>query len=127
VSARGQRPVESVPFQPGKNFSVLRAFFRRACSLVWSREQFLFWPVPEAIMGARLPGSSRQVVEAAGCSLLHSPDFNPIELARGWIKQFVGRLAPRDPAARLAAIQSAIASLPAEFARSWFRKTGLQF
>jgi len=75
-------------------------------------------------------GRIAQIVAAAGCSLLYlppySPDFNPIELAWGWIKALVRRLAPRDAGARLSAIQQVIESLPSEFAVSWFRKAAIQ-
>lgn len=75
-------------------------------------------------------GRIEQMVTAAGCSVLYlppySPDLNPIELSWGWIKRFVRRLAPRDSASRLAAIQSVLSSLPAAFAPNWFHKCGLQ-
>lgn len=75
-------------------------------------------------------GKILELVEGAGCCVLYlppySPDFNPIELAWGWMKRFVRRLAPRDAQARLAAIELAIASVPKAFGKSWFRKAGLQ-
>ncbi len=73
-------------------------------------------------------GDINKIVSEAGCSVLYlppySPDFSPIELAWGWCKRLVRRLCPRDEASRAAAIQQAIAALPAEFAPSWFRKCG---
>jgi transposase len=75
-------------------------------------------------------GKISEIVEAAGCSLLYlppySPDFNPIELAWAWIECLVRKIGPRDVTSRLAAIQSAVASLPREFGKFWFRKTGVQ-
>jgi transposase len=75
-------------------------------------------------------GRIEEIVTAAGCSILYlppySPDFNPIELAWAWVKHFVRRLAPRDRASRLAAIQAALDSLTAAFAPNWFKRCGLQ-
>jgi transposase len=148
-SARGVRLHEAVPFQKGVNFSVLGAFDLLGMISTFSKEgsikrenleAFLKEDLlPKLLPGAVLVldnarshhgGKIAEIVEAAGCSLLYlppySPDFNPIELAWSWIKQFVRRLAPRDAEARLAAIQSAIAAIPAEFGKSWFRKAGVQ-
>jgi transposase len=73
-------------------------------------------------------GDIETIVSEAGCSLLYlppySPDFSPIELAWGWIKHFVRDLCPRDEASRAAALQAAVAALPAEFAPGWFQKCG---
>ncbi len=148
-SARGKRLVEAIPFQRGKNFSVLGAFdllgmvstFQKEGSIKRvDLETFLEEDLlPRLETGAVLVldnarshhgGRIASIVEAAGCSVLYlppySPDFNPIELAWAWIKRVVRKLAPRDPESRLAAIRSAIASLPPGFGESWFRKVGLQ-
>jgi transposase len=75
-------------------------------------------------------GRIEELVAQHGCRVVYlppySPDLNPIELAWSWIKGFVRGLRPRDAPARLAAIEAAIAALPDAFARSWFRKVGLQ-
>jgi transposase len=148
-SARGQRLVESVPFQRGKNFSVLGAFdllgmistcqkegsIKRDDLETFLKTSLLPLLEPGAVLildNARSHhgGKIAEIVAAAGCSLLYlppySPDFNPIELAWGWIKNLVRKIAPRDSCTRLEAIQLAIASLPDEFAKAWFRKAGLQ-
>lgn len=148
-SARGERLVEIVPFQRGKNFSVLGAFdllgmvstFQKEGSIKRvDLETFLEGDLlPRLELGAVLVldnarshhgGRIAEIVEAAGCSVLYlppySPDFNPIEFAWAWIKRVVRKLAPRDTDSRLAAIQSTIAMLPSSFGESWFRKAGLQ-
>ena len=103
-------------------------------------EAFLEWDLlPRLLPGAVLVldnarihhgGRIQEIVTAAGCSVLYlppySPDFNPIELAWSWVKQFVRRLSPRDRESRLAAIGSAFDSLPDAFAPNWFKKCGLQ-
>jgi transposase len=142
-----ERLVEAVPAQRGVNLSVLGAFDGEGMVAVTSKqgamkrvdvETFL----QEELLPRLLPGSVlvldnarihhggdiEKIVSEAGCSLLYlppySPDFSPIELAWGWIKRFVRRLCPRDEASRAAAIQKAVACLPAEFAPGWFRKCG---
>ena len=80
---------------------------------------------------ARIPhgGNIAALVEAAGCSLLYlppySPDFNPIEVAWGWIKGQVRRICPRDDKTREESIGAAIAVLPGEFAPAWFRNCNI--
>jgi transposase len=148
-SACGERLIESVPFQRGTNFSVLGALDLEGMVATLKKEgsikrddleTFLAEDLlPKLLPGAVLVldnarshhgGKIAEIVEAAGCSLLYlppySPDFNPIELAWSWVKRLVRKLAPRDAAARLVAIQSAIESLPDEFAKAWFKKAGLQ-
>lgn len=147
-SARGAPLVEAVPFQRGGNLSVLGALDREGMLCLTAKEgamrrvdfeaflekELLPRLLPGAVLvldNARIHHGGRieEIVEAAGCSVLYlppySPDFNPIELAWAWVKRFVRRLAPRDRASRLAAIQSAIESLPDAFAAGWFRKCGL--
>ena len=140
-----ERLVEAVPWQRGGNRSVLGAFdlegmvaitskqgaMKRVDVEAFLREELLPRLLPGSVLvldNARIHhgGDIEKIVSGAGCSLLYlppySPDFSPIELAWGWIKRFVRRLCPRDEASRAAAIQQAIACLPAEFAPGWFRK-----
>jgi transposase len=144
-SPRGERLIEAIPFQRGVNLSVVGAFdlegmlctqakegaMKRVDFEAFLERELLPRLLPGAVLvldNARIHHGGRieEIVAAAGCSVLYlppySPDFNPIELAWAWIKRFVRRLAPRDSPSRLAAIQSAIASLPASFAPAWFRK-----
>ena len=73
-------------------------------------------------------GQVAALVEQAGCSLLYlppySPDFSPIELAWGWVKQRVRAVGPRDDVTRQQAVNDAVNALPPEFASTWFRKCG---
>ena len=75
-------------------------------------------------------GEIAALVERADCSLLYlppySPDFNPIELAWGWIKARVRCLAPRDDAARERDIHLASLQLPTTAATNWFTHCGLK-
>ena len=148
-SSRGERLVEAVPFQRGKNFSVLGAMSLSGMVCTLQKEgsikrvdleEFLTRELlPKLERGSVLVldnarshhgGGLARIVEEAGCSLLYlppySPDFNPIELGWAWIKRLVRKLAPRNADSRLAAILSAISQLPSAFAKPWFRKTGLQ-
>lgn len=144
---REERLAESVPLNRGKNLSVLGAF---SCDGMIAQvnkvsamkrvdvERFL-----ESDLLPKLPAGSflvldnarihkggriEEIVANAGCSLLYlspySPDFSPIELAWSWIKQCVRRLCPRDEDARREAVESAIATLPKDYTKSWFDKCG---
>jgi transposase len=142
-----ERLVEAVPAKRGVNLSVLGAFDLEGMVSITSKEGAMKRKDVEEFLRADLlprllPGSVlvldnarihhggdiEQIVSEAGCSLLYlpaySPDFSPIELAWGWIKGFVRRLCPREAVSRLAALEEAVASLPAEFAPGWFRKCG---
>jgi transposase len=142
-----ERLFEAVPAQRGVNLSVLGAFdlegmvsithkegpMKRVDVEAFLRQDLLPRLLPGSVLvldNARIHhgGEIEKVVSEAGCSLLYlppySPDFSPIELAWGWLKRFVRRLCPRDALSRLASLEEAVASLPAAFAPSWFRKCG---
>lgn len=73
--------------------------------------------------------SLQEAVEKAGSQLLflppYSPDFNPIELLWGWLKDQVRALAPRDDQQRRESIFSVSATRPPQHAWAWFHKCGL--
>jgi transposase len=146
---KGERLVEAVPACRGRNLSVLGAIdsvgmlcttakegaMRRIDVERFLEEDLLPRLLPGSVLvldNARIHRGGRieAIVTAAGCSVLYlppySPDFNPIELAWGWIKALVRRLGPRDADARQAAIESAVAALPSAFAPGWFRHCGYQ-
>ena len=151
----GGRCREKVPFNKGVNRSVLGAFSLPTpqCPTgmralwqkrgAWTRETFELF-LQDGLLPLLEPGSVlvldnarihhggdiAALVERAGCSLLYlppySPDFNPIELAWGWIKAKVRSLAPRDDAARERDIHLASLLLPTTAATNWFRHCGLK-
>ncbi len=73
--------------------------------------------------------SLQHSVEEAGHRLLflppYSPDFNPIELVWGWLKNCVRYLAPEGDEQRQDCIRKAQHALPPQHAYAWFRKCGL--
>jgi transposase len=148
-AARKERLVEAVPFNRGKNLSVLGALglqgmlsFRHKPGAMKREdvEAFLREDVlPSLLAGSVLVldnarihhgGRIRAIVEEAGCSVLYlppySPDFSPIELAWGWVKNRVRQRCPRDDKSRIAAVEESVQALPAAFAPHWFRNCGVQ-
>ena len=142
-----QRLAATVPFQRGQNRSVLGAFclsgmvatftklgsIKRVDFETFLAEQLLpRLPVGSVLVldNARIHhgGTMEELVAGAGCSVLYlpaySPDFSPIELAWGWIKGLVRKIGPRSDIQREEAIREAVAELPKEFAKAWFRKCG---
>lgn len=142
-----ERLVEAVPACRGKNLSVLGALdaegmvvtrsklgaMKREDFEAFLREDLLPRLLPGSVLvldNARIHhgGDIQTLVTAAGCHLLYlppySPDFSPIEMAWGWIKQFVRRWGPRDPASRLEGVGQAVAALPVAFTPGWFAKCG---
>lgn len=144
---RKERLVESVPLNRGKNQSVLGAFGKEGMVATMSKrgamkrvdvERFLEVDLlPNLTANSVLVldnakihkgGRIKEIVSEAGSSLLYlspySPDFSPIELAWGWIKQQVRRLCPREEEARQSAVENAVSTLPKEFTEAWFGKCG---
>ena len=144
---RGVPLVEPVPSCRGKNLSILAAFdyeamitstgklgaMKRVDFEAFLRRDLLPRLLPGSVLvldKARLHhgGQIEKLVEKAKCRLLYlppdSPDLSPIELAWSWIKNRVRQRAARDEASRQAAIDQAIAALPAAHAPAWFRHCG---
>jgi len=153
-AARGERCFETVPFNKGKNRSVVGAY-SWPCpenpTGLWALEQRLgaycgdsfedF--VQQALLPGLPPGSvlildnarihHRQTlhekVAAAGCRILYlppySPDFNPIEMVWSWIKDQVRRLKPRTDAQRQLDIHNTADKLPPRAALGWFQLAGI--
>lgn len=148
---KGERCVAQVPFNKGKNRSVLGAYgFPRPENPTglwaiaqrlgaWTGETF------EEFVGhsllPQLPAGSvlvmdnarihhrqtlQELVAAAGCRILYlppySPDLNPIELLWSWLKDNVRHRAPRTDELRQAAIENAANLVPADAATGWFQK-----
>ena len=145
----GERLIEAVPCNRGKNLSVLGALdiegmlctrqklgaIKREDVEVFLSEDVLPRLLPGSVIvldNARIhPGGKiEKIVEEAGCKLLYLPpyslDFWPIKPAWGWIKHRVRQRCPRDDKSRVAAIKESVAALPAEFAPNWFRNCGVQ-
>jgi transposase len=153
-AAKGQRCCEAVPFNKGKNRSVLGAYSwpgehnPTGLWALWQRlgawkgetfEQF----VEEALL-PQLPKGSvlimdnarihhrptlHKKVEAAGCRTVYlppySPDFNPIELVWSWLKDQVRLLAPRTDEQRQRDIETTAALVPSQAAKGWFHLCGI--
>ena len=146
--------MEAVPFERGRNRSVLGAFSLptpdcpTGMRVLWQKlgawtratfEAFLqdgLLPVLErgsvlVLDNASIHrgGAIGQLVEKAGCALLYlppySPDLNPIELAWSFIKSRVTTLAPRDDQHRQNDIHHATRHLPPSAATAWFKHCGL--
>lgn len=146
--------MEVVPFNRGKNRSVLGAY-GFPCpdnpTGLWALEQRLgayntqtfeaF--VAHALLPQLPPGSVlildnarihhgsnlQALVEEAGCRLLYlppySPDFSPIELLWSWFKDQVRKQTPRTDTLRLHAIEQTALQIPSDAAHGWFHKCGI--
>jgi transposase len=143
-AARGERLVEAVPVNRGKNLSLIGApdqggmlAIRHKQGAIRREDVEAF--LKEDVLPRLLPGSVivwdnakihqgtklEKLVTAAGCEPLYlppySPDFSPIELAWGWIKAAVRHLCPRDSGSRITAVEESARALPPASAPNWFR------
>ncbi len=151
---QGERCCEVVPFNKGKNRSVLGAYSwpsevnPSGLWALWQRlgawdgagfEQFVAEALlPQLPVGSVLVMDNARIhhratlhekVEVAGCRILYlppySPDFNPIELVWSWLKSAVRLLAPRTDEQREHHIEQAARLLPAHAAKGWFQHCGI--
>jgi len=151
---KSERCFERVPFNKGKNRSVLGAYGwpgpQNPTGLwalsqrlgAWNGESFEQFVQQELL--PQLPKGSvlvmdnarihhrqtlHEIVAAAGCRILYlppySPDFNPIELLWSWLKDHVRLLAPRTDQHRQQAIQDAAQLIPHHAAKGWFKLCGI--
>lgn len=151
---RGERCVEAVPFNRGKNRSVPGAYGFPGLANptgLWALEQRLgayntqtfeaF--VAHSLLPQLPPGSVlildnarihhgpnlQTLVAEAGCRLLYlppySPDFSPIELLWSWFKDQVRKQAPRTDTRRQLTIEETARQIPHNAASGWFQKCGI--
>ncbi len=151
---KGERCVEAVPFNRGKNRSVLGAYGwpgpQNATGL-WALEQRLgaystqsFEAFVAQTVLPQLPAGSvlildnarihhgpglQELVEAAQCRLLYlppyAPDFSPLELLWSWLKDQVRQQVPRTDERRQHVIEHTARRVPPEAAKGWFQKCGI--
>lgn len=80
-------------------------------------------------LGAHQPGVVRELIEAAGASILflppYSPELNPIELAWSKLKNWVRSRAPQSLAELHEAIASGLTQITATDAAGWFTHCGI--
>ena len=73
-------------------------------------------------------GRIAELIEQAGCKLLHlpsySPDFNPIELIWAFAKRLLRSTGPRDDLAREQALDTAFVAVPDNLSMACFRHCG---
>ena len=151
---KAERCFERVPFNKGKNRSVLGAYgwpgpqnptglwALGQCLGAWNGERFEQFVqeelLPQLPVGSVLVMDNarihhrqtlQEIVEAAGCRIVYlppySPDFNPIELVWSWLKDRVRLLAPRTDQHRQQAIQEAAQLVPSHAAKGWFHLCGI--
>ncbi len=79
-------------------------------------------------LGAHKLQAVRDRVTAIGASVVflppYSPDLNPIELFWAWLKAAIRRERPRTTSRLDRCIAGAMATLPSQFCRNWFRECG---
>jgi transposase len=144
---RGQRVVESLPRNRGRNTSLVAAMgvagvqaaftvtgaIDRSAFELFVRDvlvptlrpgQHVIWDNLSVHRG----GEARRLIEQAGCTLhflpAYSPDLNPIELAFSKLKTVLRRSGARTREALDAAISTALPQLTAANARAWIAACG---
>jgi transposase len=79
-------------------------------------------------LGAHRRAEVRALIEAAGCELwllpAYSPDFNPIEFAFSWLKDFLRSVEARTRSEVIAAIACADRLISGVQAGGWFAGCG---
>lgn len=143
----GERVVDTKPANWGKNFTVVGAISmdRIVCSATFegamNTPRFVDFVrkklVPRLHQGAVVVMDNlrahhapevRQLIEAAGCRLLHqppySPDLNPIELCWSFVKGHLRRLGKRTVETLLPAIRHALLRVRTGQLEGWFRHCG---
>lgn len=142
---KNQRCQQYVPLNRGTNRSVLGAFtlsglvaidstlgaVRRDRFEAFLRHHVLPVVAPGTVLvldNARIHhgGNLEQLVSMFGCSLLYlppySPEWNPIELAWGYLKHLVRGQGPRTDRAREECLEQMAGSIPCHHSEAWFRK-----
>jgi transposase len=147
---RGERLVGSVPFNRGKNITVIGALTYRGMLTELMFEGALDGPafrafVQQCLVPKLRPGQvvildnlsahrdaeAREAIEAAGASLLflppYHPDLDPIENAWSKFKAKLRSAAARIHDALLNAVRTAILSITPDDAQGWFAHCGYEW
>lgn len=146
---KSQRACASVPKNRGRNTTILGAMsatgWQVAMTLEGAADRLAFEVFIEHYLLPTLrPGQIivldnlsihkgqrvRELVEAAGCSLLflptYSPDFNPIEQAWSKLKSFLRRVGPRTREDLDRAIGQGLATISSQDTLHWCQHCGYQ-
>lgn len=146
---KGQRASSAVPKNRGRNITILGAMsasgWQVGMTIEGAADRLAFEVFIEHYLVPTLtPGQIivldnlsihkgqrvRELVEAAGCSLLflptYSPDFNPIELAWSKLKTFLRRVGARTRDELEHAIGRGLDTISPQDAKHWCRHAGYQ-